>query len=93
MRSFVLVRSVALLRPDTSQISAAWLVLFLRSPEGQRQIWAGVKEQAQPCLYINRMKTMGPATAPTRRAEAGRGQGRSAHGPLRRPGGQAKQEA
>lgn len=58
MRSFVLVRSVALLRPDTSQISAAWLVLFLRSPEGQRQIWAGVKEQAQPCLYINRMKTM-----------------------------------
>jgi type I restriction enzyme S subunit len=55
---FVLVRSVALLRTDESQTTAAWLALFLRSPEGQRQIWANVKEQAQPCLYLNRMKGM-----------------------------------
>jgi type I restriction enzyme S subunit len=51
----VLVRSVALLRPNTEIITPAYLDHFLRSPLGQKQIWAGVKQNAQPCLYLGRM--------------------------------------
>lgn len=52
----VLVRSVALLRPNTELITPAYLDHFLRSPFGQSQIWAGVKQNAQPCLYLGKMK-------------------------------------
>ncbi len=52
----VLVRSVALIRPNQKIVWPAYLALVLRSPMGQAQIWANVKEQAQPGLYINRMK-------------------------------------
>ncbi|MBK8170726.1 MAG: restriction endonuclease subunit S [Sandaracinaceae bacterium] len=55
---FVLVRSVAVLRPDPRKMTADFLSAVLRSPRGQRQIWAGVKQQAQPCLYLNRMKVI-----------------------------------
>jgi type I restriction enzyme S subunit len=51
----VLVRSVALLRPNTTFIDATFLDLFLRSPSGQSQIWGGVKQNAQPCLYLGKM--------------------------------------
>jgi len=51
----VLVRSVALLRPDTKILSADFLAAFLRSTVGQRQVWSNVKQSAQPCLYLGRM--------------------------------------
>jgi type I restriction enzyme S subunit len=51
----VLVRSVALLRPTTRRIEAIFLDLFLRSPSGQTQIWGGVRQNAQPCLYLGKM--------------------------------------
>lgn len=51
----VLVRSVALVRPDMSKISSNYLALLLNSPLGQQQIWAGVKRSAQPCLYLSRI--------------------------------------
>lgn len=53
---FVLVRSVALVRPLADLILSEYLALSLRSPLGQKQIWDGVKQAAQPCLYINRIK-------------------------------------
>jgi type I restriction enzyme S subunit len=51
----VLVRSVALIRPNHERIAPTFLNLFLRSQEGQAQIWGGVKQSAQPCLYLGRM--------------------------------------
>ncbi|MBE7465974.1 MAG: restriction endonuclease subunit S [Planctomycetes bacterium] len=51
----VLVRSVALLRPSTKRIEGTFLDLFLRSPSGQMQIWGGVRQNAQPCLYLGKM--------------------------------------
>jgi type I restriction enzyme S subunit len=51
----VLVRSVALIRPNTEQIAPSFLDLFLRSPDGQSQIWGNVKQSAQPCLYLGKM--------------------------------------
>lgn len=56
-RDMVLVRSVALIRP-TSAIEVDYLALVLRSPFSQRQIWEKVKVTAQPCLYINRIKSL-----------------------------------
>ncbi len=53
---FVLVRSVTLIR-CMPMIHTEYIEYFLRSPEGQRQVWAGVKQSAQPCLYLN--KTVG----------------------------------
>lgn len=51
----VLVRSVALLRPNMTRIEGRFLDLFLRSPSGQTQIWGGVRQNAQPCLYLGKM--------------------------------------
>jgi type I restriction enzyme S subunit len=51
----VLVRSVALIRPNTERIASSFLDLFLRSPAGQSQIWGNVKQSAQPCLYLGKM--------------------------------------
>lgn len=51
----VLVRSIALLRPNTRCIEGTFLELFLRSPSGQTQIWDAVRQNAQPCLYLGKM--------------------------------------
>jgi type I restriction enzyme S subunit len=51
----VLVRSVALLRPRKNVVDPRYLELFLRSPAGQTQVWGGVKQAAQPCLYLGRI--------------------------------------
>lgn len=51
----VLVRSVAVLRPSATRIEGKFLDLFLRSPSGQMQIWGGVRQNAQPCLYLGKM--------------------------------------
>jgi len=51
----VLVRSVSLLRPNIQRIEPTFLDLFLRSPSGQSQIWGGVRQNAQPCLYLGKM--------------------------------------
>jgi len=56
-KDMVLVRSVALIRP-TSAIEVDYLALVLRSPLSQKQIWQKVKVTAQPCLYINRIKSL-----------------------------------
>ena len=56
-KDMVLVRSVALIRPDSS-VYVDYLALTLRSPLSQKQIWEKVKVSAQPCLYINRIKSL-----------------------------------
>ncbi|WP_051690080.1 restriction endonuclease subunit S [Pelobacter seleniigenes] len=55
-KNFVLVRSVALIRPFTPDVLPEYLAIVLRSPVGQRQIWGNVKQSAQPCLYIGKIK-------------------------------------
>ena len=54
----VIVRSVALLRPNRSIIDPQFLEYALESSECQSQIWESVKQSAQPCLYIYRMKQL-----------------------------------
>lgn len=53
----VLVRSVALIRPN-HEICSEYLERAIRSPALQEQIWASVKVAAQPCLYINRIQSL-----------------------------------
>jgi type I restriction enzyme, S subunit len=53
----VLVRSVALIRPN-SDVLGEYLERTIRSPVLQQQIWASVKAAAQPCLYINRIQSL-----------------------------------
>jgi type I restriction enzyme S subunit len=54
----VIVRSVALLRPNLNLLRAKYFEYVLETPEVQRQIWSSVKEAAQPCLYLNKMAEM-----------------------------------
>ena len=56
-KAMVLVRSVALIRPDPS-VDSKFLERAIRSQPVQTQIWASVKAAAQPCLYINRTKSL-----------------------------------
>lgn len=56
-QDMVLVRSVALIRPN-ADASAEYLECAFRSPVVQRQIWSSVKAAAQPCLYINRIQSL-----------------------------------
>ncbi len=53
-KEMVLVRSVALLRPNDKAL-ADFLALCLRSPILQSQIWRGVRATGQPCLYLGRI--------------------------------------
>jgi type I restriction enzyme S subunit len=55
---FVIVRSVALIRPFPKFIFPEYLELAIRTPCLQDQIWNSVKRSAQPCLYINRMQQL-----------------------------------
>lgn len=56
-KDMVLVRSVALIRPN-SDVHNEYLERAIRSPVVQQQIWASVKAAAQPCLYINRIQSL-----------------------------------
>ena len=49
-RDMVIVRSVTLVKPLL--INIPYLALGLRSPYLQTAIWSGVKQNAQPCLYL-----------------------------------------
>lgn len=55
---FVLVRSVALIRPMHRYVYPEFLALSIKSPIGQSQIWGNVKQSAQPCLYINKIQRL-----------------------------------
>ena len=54
----VIVRSVALLRPNKNLIESRFLEYALESSVCQQQVWSSVKQAAQPCLYLNRMKQL-----------------------------------
>jgi hypothetical protein len=54
----VIVRSVALFRPDRNVIEPKYLEYALESPACQSQIWQSVKQAAQPCLYIHKMNEL-----------------------------------
>jgi type I restriction enzyme S subunit len=56
-RDMVLVRSVALIRPNR-EANPEYLERAIRSAAVQQQIWASVKAAAQPCLYINRIQSL-----------------------------------
>ena len=62
-RDMVLVRSVALIRPST-KVDADFLALALRSPAGQAEMWRRAKVAAQPCLYLNRIRTLSVPVPP-----------------------------
>jgi len=48
----VLVRSVTVLRPVHVGVDVSYLALHLMSSSTQAEIWASVKQSAQPCLYL-----------------------------------------
>lgn len=50
-QEMVIVRSVTLIKPLL--VLSEFLALALKSPFSQRAIWAGVKQSAQPCLYLS----------------------------------------
>jgi type I restriction enzyme S subunit len=50
-RDMVIVRSVTLIKPLL--VNVQYLAVALRSPFLQRTMWAGVKQNAQPCLYLS----------------------------------------
>jgi type I restriction enzyme S subunit len=50
-RDMVIVRSVTLVKPLL--INIPYLALSLRSPFLQKIIWSGVRQNAQPCLYLS----------------------------------------
>jgi len=50
-REMVIVRSVTLVK--SLLMNVQYLALALRSPLLQKAIWAGVKQNAQPCLYLS----------------------------------------
>jgi type I restriction enzyme S subunit len=50
-RDMVIVRSVTLVKPLL--IYNHYLAMTLRSPLLQQSIWSGVKQNAQPCLYLS----------------------------------------
>jgi len=54
----VLVRSVALLRPNQDVVLSRYLEYALKTGDMQTQIWNEVRQAAQPGLYLNRMKTL-----------------------------------
>ncbi|WNZ47524.1 restriction endonuclease subunit S [Leptolyngbya boryana CZ1] len=56
--NFVIVRSVALIRPFENYIFPEYVALAMKSPLIQRQVWGNVKQSAQPCLYINKMQKL-----------------------------------
>jgi type I restriction enzyme S subunit len=52
LRDMVLVRSVTVVRPIHHAVDNRYLSLYLKSPSSQKEIWAEVKQSAQPCLYL-----------------------------------------
>lgn len=56
-KEMVLVRSVALIRPN-EEVASDYLEWAIRSQLVQSQIWLSVKATAQPCLYINRIQSL-----------------------------------
>jgi type I restriction enzyme S subunit len=56
--SFVLVRSVSLIRVNEKYIYPEYVALALKSPILQSQIWKNVKQSAQPCLYLNKIQNL-----------------------------------
>ena len=62
-KDMVLVRSVALIRPNDS-VDVDFMAVVLRSPMCQTQIWNKVKVTAQPCLYINRINSLAVPVPP-----------------------------
>lgn len=60
----VLVRSVTLVRPDEGIIDVSFLALQLMAPDAQTEIWANVKQSAQPCLYLGKSSKLAIALPP-----------------------------
>ncbi|MEE5072695.1 restriction endonuclease subunit S [Pseudomonas alliivorans] len=58
----VIVRSVTLIRPLF--VDANFLALMIRSPQLQSAIWAGVKQSAQPGLYLAQSTSLLMAVPP-----------------------------
>ena len=61
-KDMVIVRSVTLIRPLF--VDADYLALMIRSPKLQSAIWAGVKESAQPGLYLAQSSSLLIAVPP-----------------------------
>lgn len=54
---FVLVRSVALIRCAVG-VCVDYVALALKAPYCQTIVWQNVKQSAQPCLYLGRIKPL-----------------------------------
>jgi type I restriction enzyme S subunit len=60
----VLVRSVTVLRPVHVAVDVSYLALHLMAPATQIEIWANVKQSAQPCLYLAKSAALTVALPP-----------------------------
>lgn len=54
----VIVRSVALLKPNPNLLNSTYFSYALNSPDFQSQVWSNIKQAAQPGLYIGKMKRL-----------------------------------
>ena len=62
---FQIQRSVALLRPRTDRMAAAFLATFLRSPRLQQHLWQSVAFSAQPGIYLGFVANIPVPVPPT----------------------------
>lgn len=60
----VIVRSVTMIRPVPIGVNVEYLALHLMSPISQSEIWASVKQSAQPCLYLAKSSALRIALPP-----------------------------
>ncbi|QQN68410.1 restriction endonuclease subunit S [Comamonas testosteroni] len=60
----VLVRSVTLLRSVQLGVDVSYFALHLMSTDSQKEIWASVKQSAQPCLYLAKSAALKIALPP-----------------------------
>jgi type I restriction enzyme S subunit len=51
----VIVRSVALIRPDLTKVNSEYLSYLLKSTHVQGQVWGRVRQSAQPGIYLNQI--------------------------------------
>lgn len=56
--NFEFQRSVAILKPNTDIILSKYLHYFLSSKYGQTEILSRIKGAAQPCLFLNDIKSI-----------------------------------
>ena len=61
----VMVRSAALIKPNSSKTTGLYIQYYLQSSMGQNQIFASMNQGAQPNLFLNHIESLRLALPPT----------------------------